>query len=137
MSAFRFRHLGLAVPDLDKATEVHGALFGWGLLSGPFEDPAQQAKVAFVGTGAPGDLVLELVAPADPASHVNRLLAKGAGAYHICCEVDDLDESLRALRSAGCLIVREPAPAVAFEGRRIAWFYTPTRQLMELVERGR
>jgi methylmalonyl-CoA/ethylmalonyl-CoA epimerase len=59
------------------------------------------------------------------------------GAYHICCEVDDLDSTVRELRSRGCLIVREPAAAVAFEGRRIAWFYTPTRQLMELVERGR
>ncbi len=137
MNAFRFRHLGLAVSDLESATRIHQDLFGWKLLSGPFEDPVQEARVAFVGTGEPGGFVLELVAPAHERSHVARLLAKGMGAYHICCEVDDLDGVVRELRSRGCLIVREPASAVAFEGRRIAWFYTPTRQLMELVERER
>jgi methylmalonyl-CoA/ethylmalonyl-CoA epimerase len=33
------------------------------------------------------------------------------------------------------VVVSQPAPAIAFEGKRIAWFYTPTRQLMEMVER--
>jgi methylmalonyl-CoA/ethylmalonyl-CoA epimerase len=31
-------------------------------------------------------------------------------------------------------MVSDPMPAVAFGGRRIAWLYTPTRQLLELVE---
>jgi len=31
-------------------------------------------------------------------------------------------------------VVSGPAPAVAFGGRRIAWFYTSTRQVFELVE---
>jgi methylmalonyl-CoA/ethylmalonyl-CoA epimerase len=136
VSRFRFQHLGLAVPDLQAAIRVHEELFGCRLLSGPFDDPIQQARVAFVGTGEAGGLTLEFVAPLDDKSHVARLLAKGVGAYHICCEVDHLDETMRELRSRGCLIVREPAAAVAYQGRRIGWFYTPTRQLMELVESG-
>jgi methylmalonyl-CoA/ethylmalonyl-CoA epimerase len=81
--------------------------------------------------------MLELITPLDDTSHVARLIVKGIAAYHMCCEVEDIDASVRDLRAGGCLIVREPVEAVAFQGRRIAWFYTPTRQLMELVERGR
>ena len=32
------------------------------------------------------------------------------------------------------MIVSKPVPAVAFQGRRIAWIYTSSRQLFELVE---
>jgi methylmalonyl-CoA/ethylmalonyl-CoA epimerase len=32
------------------------------------------------------------------------------------------------------MIVSPPVPAVAFGGRRIAWIYTRSRQLFELVE---
>lgn len=136
MEGIKFQHLGLAVQNLEAALKTHEAIFGCRLLSGPFIDPIQEAKVAFVGTGVPGDLNLELVAPLSPESHVAKLLAKGLSSYHICCEVDDLDATIQDLRGKGCLVFRDPAPAVAFGGRRIAWFMTPTRQMIELVERG-
>ncbi len=130
----RVVHLGIAVPDLDQAVESYGDLFGYRLLTGPFDDAAQQARVCFVGTGEPGDVVFELIAPLGEDSHVSRLLARGGGAYHVCHEVDDIDQAVAHLKARGCLIVQAPVPAVAFEGRRIAWLYTPTRQLMELLE---
>ncbi len=134
MTAFRFDHLGIAVADLPAAQQSYADMFGYKLLRGPYDDPIQQATVAFIGTGQPGDVVLELIAPLHEKSHVHSVLAKGVGAYHVCYEVDDLDAVLQMLREKRCLIVRPPAPAVAYDGRRIAWFYTPTRQLTELVE---
>ncbi|MGH7963890.1 MAG: VOC family protein, partial [Candidatus Binatia bacterium] len=68
-------------------------------------------------------------------SPVSTALAKGIGAYHSCYEVEDLDAALAHVRAKGCLIISQPVPAVAFDGRRIAWFYTPVRQLIEIVER--
>jgi methylmalonyl-CoA/ethylmalonyl-CoA epimerase len=38
------------------------------------------------------------------------------------------------MKSKRCLLLGDPVPAVAFGGRRIAWLYTPTRQLVELLE---
>jgi hypothetical protein len=49
--------------------------------------------------------------------------------------VNDIEAALQNVRSQGCIVVSRPVPATAFEGKRIAWFYTPTRQLVELVER--
>ena len=136
MNGARLQHLGLAVADLDAAIRMHSDLFGWTLVSGPHDDQVQQARVASVGPPDGAGPLLELVAPLNEESHITRLLARGMAAYHVCCEVDDIDATLQVLRSRGCVVVREPAAAVAFSGRRIAWLYTPLRQLTELVERG-
>ena len=132
--ALRFSHLGVAVPDIGQALSVYQEIFGYIVLSGPFDDPVQRVSVLFIGTGIPGDLIIELVAPLGPDSPVNGPLAKGAGAYHVCYEVDDIDQTLADVRARGCVVLSRPVPAVAFEGRRIAWFYTPARQLVEVVE---
>jgi len=62
-------------------------------------------------------------------------LSRGGGLHHICYEVDSLDSQVRASRAAGCLVVKNPLPAVAFGGRRIAWVYTPEKLLVEYLER--
>jgi methylmalonyl-CoA epimerase len=134
MVSLRFRHIGVAVPTIEQALKVYEAIFGYRVCSGPFDDPIQKVSVCFLATGKPGDIAIELVAPAGKDAPVNRILAKGIGAYHLCYEVDDIGEALMHVRALGCLVVSEPVQAVAFAGRRIAWFYTPTRQLVELVE---
>ena len=63
--------------------------------------------------------------------HANK---SGGGAYHLCFETRDIDAALAHAKEYGCVILSQPVPAVAFQGRRIAWLYTPSRQLFELVE---
>jgi methylmalonyl-CoA/ethylmalonyl-CoA epimerase len=114
---------------------MYQAIFGYRVLSGPFSDAIQNVSVCFLGTGESRELMIELVAPAGEGSPVSKVLAKGIGAYHVCYEVNDIEYALEHVRSEGCLVLGKPVSAVAFEGRRIAWFYTPTRQLVELLER--
>jgi methylmalonyl-CoA/ethylmalonyl-CoA epimerase len=45
-----------------------------------------------------------------------------------------LNEALEHFRAQRCVVLGGPVPAVAFEGRKIAWLYTPARELIELVE---
>jgi methylmalonyl-CoA/ethylmalonyl-CoA epimerase len=82
-------------------------------------------------------VVLELVAPSGEQSPVSSYLARGIGAYHICYEVPDLPRYLERARQNRCVLLGEPVPAVAFGGRRIAWLYTPTKHLIELLEAAR
>jgi methylmalonyl-CoA/ethylmalonyl-CoA epimerase len=135
MASLRFSHIGVAVPSIRQALATYEAIFGYVVLSGPFDDPVQHVSVCFLGTGELGDLTIELVAPLGDNSPISKVLAKGIGAYHICYEVDAIEDALEYVRSKGCIVVSKPLPATAFEGKRIAWFYTPTRQLVELVER--
>jgi methylmalonyl-CoA/ethylmalonyl-CoA epimerase len=128
-------HLGVAVASMEKALTVYQGLFDYKLVSGPFSDPIQRVSVCFLGSGSANDITIELVEPLDDQSPIRKILEKGGGAYHICYEVADLDATLLTVADKGCVIVSRPAPAVAFENRRIAWFYTPTRQLIEIVEK--
>jgi methylmalonyl-CoA/ethylmalonyl-CoA epimerase len=130
----RFRHLGVAVPKLDAVISTYENLLGYKLLSGPYDDPLQKVSVCFLGTGNPADAVIELVAPLTEDSPVRGVLSRGGGAYHMCFETPRLDETLSECLAKGCVLISKPMPAAAFNERRIAWIYTPTRQIIELLE---
>ncbi len=135
---FRLLHVGVAVPDLGPTTELMTSLFGYRVISGPFDDPIQRVSVNFLATQESDIAEIELIAPLTEDSPIRATLAKGGGsAYHLCFETDNLDEALAHAVRLKCLIVSQPAPAVAFDGRRIAWIYTKSRQLFELVEAAR
>ena len=133
-ASFTFHHVGVAVPDLEQASAFYSAAFGFQVVSGPFEDPIQKVKVCFLAEPGRSLAPLELISPLDGDSPVNGYLTKGIGAYHVCYEVADIAKALADLRGKGCLVISRPVPAVAFAGRKIAWCFTPTHQLLELLE---
>lgn len=132
---FQLLHVGVAVPSLDSAAKSLADLFGYRVISGPFDDPIQKVTVNFLSHGENDVAEIELIAPLSDDSPIKSMLAKGSGgAYHLCFGTTDIEAALRHAKSNGCIIVSGPVPAVAFDGRRIAWLYTPSRQLFELVE---
>lgn len=136
LGAPRFHHLGVAVRDLQRGAESLARLFGFRVLAGPFDDPLQGVAVSFVGSGAPGEILYELVAPlaGGGPSPIDRILERGNTSYHVCYEVRDLDETLARFLAEGCARISGPVAAVAFGGRRIAWVVMPTRHIVELLE---
>ena len=134
---FKLLHVGVAVPSLEAATELLANLLGYKVVSGPFDDPLQKVTVSFLGKANTDVAEIELIAPLGEDSPIRLMLGKqGGGAYHLCFETKDLDAALVHARDQGCVVLSEPVPAVAFQGRRIAWIYTNSRQLFELVEAG-
>lgn len=132
---FKLLHVGVAVPALEPAAETLQSLFGYKVISGPFEDPIQRVSVNFLTQSDEDNVQIELVAPLNENAPIHRFLAKdGGGAYHLCLETSDIEDALRYLTGKGCIVVSQPVPAVAFGGRRIAWVYAQTRLLFELVE---
>jgi methylmalonyl-CoA/ethylmalonyl-CoA epimerase len=132
---FRLMHVGVAVSTLEPTTELLSALFGYKVVSGPFDDPIQKVTVNFLAKSAEDVAEIELIAPLAQDSPIRSMLAKdGGGAYHLCFETSDIDRALAHAKNNGCIVVSPPVPAVAFQGRRIAWIYTRSRQLFELVE---
>ena len=133
MERFQFHHLGVAVRDLGQAIPIYKALFGYELMSGPFDDPTQKVSVCFLSRGE-GDMAIELVAPLGADSPVDRTLKKGGGAYHVCYEVANMDAAIAHLTGEGSFLLSGPVPAVAFEMRDIAWLMTEASLLVELVQ---
>jgi methylmalonyl-CoA/ethylmalonyl-CoA epimerase len=130
----RLHHLGFVVADI--AIAMPGFLRSLGATwdSQIFTDPNQKVKVAFL-TIRQGDALVELVEPDGNDSPVLRFLnEKGGGLHHACYEVGSVEQELSDFRSRGSLIAKRPKPAVAFQGRRIAWVLTPERFLVELLE---
>jgi methylmalonyl-CoA/ethylmalonyl-CoA epimerase len=125
----------VAVPSLDSTTELLSSLFGYEVVSGPFDDPIQKVTVNFLAKSVNDPAEIELIAPLTDDSPIRSIMAKDRGAaYHLCFETSDIDRALIHAQNNGCIVVSAPVPAVAFQGRRIAWIYTRSRQLFELVE---
>jgi methylmalonyl-CoA/ethylmalonyl-CoA epimerase len=96
-------------------------------------DEVQGVRIQFMEM-SDGSL-LELLEPHGEKSPVKRHLLKGGGIYHVCFEVDDLDQTLGRLQEAGdAIVVGEPAPAPAINNRRVAFVVTTTGDLFEFVE---
>jgi methylmalonyl-CoA/ethylmalonyl-CoA epimerase len=134
MDRFRYHHVGIAVQDLKTAIPAYKKFFGYELVSGPFDDPIQKVSVCFL-TLKTGDPLIELVAPLGPVSPIDRILKRGGGTYHICYEVSDLGAAIEHMRKLGALLLNDPAPAVAFAMRNIAWLMAAEANLLvELLQ---
>lgn len=128
-----FHHVGVAVKSIDAALEYYTGLFGLRQVSEPIEVSGERVKVCFVE--APPGVLIELVEGLGEKSPVADIVARtGAGPYHICYSVDDLDGAVRKLRDRGCFRIKRFERPVGGGPSRFAFLLTPDRQLFELCE---
>lgn len=125
-------HIGIVVGSLDSAAAYYTSAFGLRPVRGPIVDPLQDVELQFLEDDRGARV--ELIRPLSDGSPAARALKQGGGLNHICYLVDDLESSIQALVAKGAKVVREPLPAVAFDGRRVTFLYTRERELIEFVE---
>lgn len=125
-------HVGIVVEDVVTSAAIYENSMGARIVSGPFVDETQRVKVIFITTGS--DISIELIEPLSDDSPVSNFLRQGGGLNHLCYEVNDMEGALQHARSQGAIIVRDPVPAVAFDGRLIAFVLPRTRILTEFLE---
>lgn len=130
-------HLGFVVSSISAVAEEFAASMSARWDGKVIHDPLQRVRVTFLSPADSRNPVFELVEPASEVSPVSNFLKKRGGLHHVCYEIDDLESGLREARRAGVVIVAPPTPAVAFDGRRIAWVCSKSRLLVELLERKR
>lgn len=131
----RLHHLGFIVASITESVAAHLAQFQLTWDERIFHDPIQKVRVTFLASANVGEPSFELVEPAHETSPVLRFLKTGGGLHHVCYEVDDLAASLAEAKALGSLVLRTPRPAVAFDGRHIAWVQTKHKVLVEYLER--
>lgn len=131
----RLHHIGHLVKDIPAAAKILVENYGYRIESGVIEDPVQTAFVQFMRLPGATNW-LELVSPNGENSKLKATLAKGCGLHHVCYEVDGIETVCAQFSTRKMMILSPPVPAVAFGGRRIAWFMDHTRMLVELVESG-
>ena len=119
--AARFHHVGIAVSAIRDILPA----------CRPTYDPIQKVNVALVLLNG---LRLELIEPAGEDTPISLSLKKGIKYLHVCFEVDDVNAVLRRSRQYGFHLIRQPAPAVAFDKRRVAFVFSRAFVLIELLE---
>jgi methylmalonyl-CoA/ethylmalonyl-CoA epimerase len=130
LGRYRLHHVGIVVPNLDRAVADYSDAFEFQETSVPFDDKAQRVRVAFVKIGV--DSWIEFIEPASSDSPVSQFLAKTRGGYHhIAFEVADIEGAVEDFQLSGAIVVCRPV--AGFEGRRVA-FLVPKLQPSLLVE---
>jgi methylmalonyl-CoA/ethylmalonyl-CoA epimerase len=127
-------HVGMLVKKIPEAVEFYVQM-GYEIKTPIIHDPIQTAYVRFLKLAA-DRVFLELVSPDGPDSKLATALQKGEGLNHLCYYTEDIQACCQWLRESGFLLIAEPVAAVAFNGRRVAWFRGAARLLVEVVERG-
>jgi methylmalonyl-CoA epimerase len=125
-------HIAIAVRNTEEAKRTFSELLG--------VEPSQSEEVPEQGVKATlfhlGPCEIELLEPIDPEAGVAKFLERrGEGLHHVCLEVDDIDEELKALATKGTrLIDQEPRRGLA---GRIAFLHPQAANgvLIELAQR--
>jgi len=127
-----FHHVGVAVRSIEASLDFFIRILGCEQLGEPVDVPPQQVRVCFLRI-KPG-VKIELVEGLGENSPVAQLLQRiGAGTYHICYEVDNLDEALTRLRAERCRVIQSfEMPKLSL--RRFAFLLSPERRLFELCQ---
>lgn len=131
LDSFKFHHIGVAVKDLEATAAVY--VQGGYRRSASIFDPVQNVNICWLTKeGMP---TVELLAPVDEKSPVNKTLEKvGVSPYHCCYVVDNLEDACIELRKQKYIMVSRPAEAVAFCGSRVCFLFNKNVGLIEIVE---
>jgi methylmalonyl-CoA/ethylmalonyl-CoA epimerase len=140
LAGYRVDHIGVVVPDLERATRFYHDVLGCPVRE-PIELAGQGIAVVFVSFA---NTRVELIAPTTAMSPlgdlledhtVNDFLARKpeGGMHHICYEVDDLDAVLGRLVAAGARILGTGKPIIGASGKPIV-FLDPKNAEGTLIE---
>ena len=130
----RLSHIGIIVKDIERSIENHKTLFGYKQLSPIVEDPAQKVRVVLIGKSEEDPVKIELISPIGEDSPVNDVLKRRQPIYHLCYEVDNIEEARAEARKRGAVPISQPVEAPLFNERKICFLYTKDHYVIELVE---
>ncbi len=100
-------HVGVAVPDIDKAIAFYRDVMGVTDITEPKHLPPQGVTYAFVNL--PSGQV-ELIQPYGDKSPIIKFLERNpkGGQHHICFEVEDINEASLIMAERGMRVLNEP-----------------------------
>jgi methylmalonyl-CoA/ethylmalonyl-CoA epimerase len=129
----RFHHIGLFVDSLERGVNEMSKIYEIEHVGGCIEDDAIGVKIIFLKDTS--GIVYELVAPLGDASPVNGVLVRGHGFLnHLAYTTDQFDHELIRLRELRMMPLGPAKKAKAFNGRRVAFFLTTLRYIIEIIE---
>lgn len=131
MENLKFHHIGIACYDI-QASKVFYENMGYEAAE-CIIDPIQDIEICFLHKS--GQPLIELLAPVDEKSPVNRIISvNGVSPYHICYSVPDIIQAIKRLRSEKFVQIGREAKACAMNDALVCFFFRKDVGLIELVE---
>ena len=129
---FFFHHIGIATDNIEKTAAFY---LDAGYTNTPvINDPIQQVAICFLSREF--SPLVELVSPLTDDTPVTEIIHKsGVTPYHVCYEVDDLNESIMKLKHKKFLPLFNPVAATALDNRFICFLYKKDFGLIELLQK--
>ncbi len=119
-----FHHIGIATKNIEKTLEWVTEHFQIINISGKVYDENQDAYLQMIETT---DVNIELVS----GNIVEKLIKKNITYYHVCYEVDNLQEAMKSFKKS--IVISNPAKAILLDNRKVAFLLTPIG-IVELLE---
>ncbi|MFX1246473.1 MAG: VOC family protein [Promethearchaeota archaeon] len=132
----KIHHVGVAVNSIEESLGFHIQALGMKQVSNVIDDKRLKVKVVLLAINGQSseNCLLELVEPTESPSTIDQILKQNNHLYHYCIEVPSLEEALKKARENHAVIALRPTPSALFNGRRIAFVWTPTHYLLEFLE---
>jgi len=121
----KFHHIGIATQNIDKTLNWLCGQFNVISISNKVYDNNQDACLQMIETVG---VNIELVS----GNMVKRFIEKNITYYHVCYEVDDLEESIKTFEKS--IVISKPVKAILFDNRRVVFLMTPIG-IVELLEK--
>lgn len=135
MKINRVDHIGIAVPDLEKAKKFYEEKLGLKITAPDEVVEEQQVKVAFVPCG---EVDIELLESTTPDGPVARYLEKNggrSGIQHIALNVPDIKEAIEEMKAQGVQMI-DNEPRYGAGNSSIAFIHPKASGiLLELAQR--
>jgi methylmalonyl-CoA/ethylmalonyl-CoA epimerase len=129
----KFDHIGVVTESLSNGRRQLEALVGIQEWTQEFADPVNMVNVQF-GKDASG-ICYELISPLGDKSPILEALISGNRILnHVAYLVPDLAAAATRLRAAHCVPTGAAKPAIAYGGKRIQFFISRMRVLIEIIE---
>ena len=115
-SSMKFHHIGIATKNIEETLEWVAEHFQIINISDKVYDENQDAYFQIIETI---DVIIELVS----GNIVEKLIKKNITYYHICYEVDNLQEAMASFKKS--IVISNPTKAILFDNRKVAFLFTP------------
>lgn len=125
----KFHHIGIIVHDI---IEFESKMIYEDKICEVF-DPLQNANLVLYRNF--GNSFIELIQPVDETSFTWNFLQKNAnfGFHHLCYEVKNLNILEEIKIKYKLISVLGPLPALLFNGKRVAFFYSRNKTIIEFL----
>lgn len=129
----KLHHIGIFTKDINFGAVELSKIINIKKKSKIFKDDIIKVFVQFLYDCE--DNCYEIVAPNGIDNPVDSVISSGKNILnHLAYITSDFDVNLSKLIDQGCIQIKPPCPAIAFNNARVVFLLTPLRMIIELIE---